>query len=101
MRMELLNRPDIKPVLLPERSLHDSHWGYHFADCRLFPVTAAYTADVTSPLVTVFRDGADGRRAGCALERKGSRLTVRFPGGESVSFDFADGAWRLCEGRVK
>jgi hypothetical protein len=95
LRMELLGRAEARPVLEPERSLHDSHWGYHFADCLLFPVTAEYAADVKSPLVTVFLDETDGKKGACKVERKDDRLTVRLPGGARVCFAFEGGVWQL------
>jgi hypothetical protein len=93
--MELLGRAEARPVLEPERSLHDSHWGYHFADCLLFPVTAGYMAEEKSPLVTVFLDETDGKKGACKVERKDDRLTVRLPGGARVCFAFEGGVWQL------
>jgi hypothetical protein len=96
LRMELLNRPETKVALHPERSLHDSHWGYHFADCRLFPVTADYQPSENEPLVTVLTEqkGRSSRRS--SVSNENGRLIVRLPSGIGISFAYW-GAWQLSK----
>lgn len=89
LRMWLLNRPDVKLQLLPERDLHDTHWGYHFADCRMFPVLAEYVARDRRPLVSVLvADPA----AKPALLADGSRISAL---DGQVAFAFSGGRWKL------
>lgn len=92
LRLHLLTRPDLRLECHPERDLHDTHWGYHFADCRHFPVTGAYQAEESDPLITVFLDAsqAEGEPV---LERDSERLTVALPGGESIAFRQTPSGW--------
>jgi hypothetical protein len=95
LRMDLLTRTDAVFALKPERSLHDTHWGYHFADCRMFPVTAEYTAEEMDPLVTVFGDATSDAASRCTLARGERDLALRFVSGQSVRFVYLGGRWRL------
>ena len=57
MRVETFARSGpIVTTIQPERSLHDTHWGYHFADCRLFPVVMRCSVGADQPLITVITD---------------------------------------------
>jgi len=89
LRLWLLNRPDVKVRLMPERDLHDTHWGYHFADCRMFPVLADYTADERRPLVSVF---SVDEKAMVMLNGDGARISVL---DGQAAFAFSGGRWRL------
>ena len=93
MRMDFLGGGAMKVAVHPERSLHDTHWGYHFADCRLFPVTAAYRPDEMDPLVTVFLDAAQRRPGACRRVQRGSALCVILPSGCCVRFVHDAGGW--------
>ncbi len=95
LRMDLLTRIDARLVVHPERSLHDVHWGYHFADGRLFPVTVDYIAEGSDPLVTVFLDVTVGAPGTCRLEKAKNRLIVRLPSGTPVSFERQENSWSL------
>ncbi len=78
----------------PERSLQDTHWGYHFADCRWFPVTTTYAPIATTPLVTVFQDATDAVPPPAQVEYAPGRAVVRLPSGRTLSFRVtANGAW--------
>jgi len=89
IRLDLLTRPELRLTVQPERSLHDTHWGYHFADCRLFPVTGLYHAEPRKPLVVVF---TVGKRPVC--RRSGNNLTVKLPSGRELQFQFQD-KWKV------
>ena len=92
LRIELLTRPKLHLELHEERTLHDTHWGYKFADCRHFPVSGTYVADEADPLVTVFLDaGASDEEA--ALERTEGRLRVTLPRGGSARFVQLTDGW--------
>jgi len=95
LRVDLATRTDAVLELKPERSLHDTHWGYHFADCRLFPVAATYQAEEMNPLVAVFLDATEGDPPASRVERSGAELTVRLPSGRAVRFAHHGGCWRL------
>ena len=95
LRLELATRAEATLALKPERSLHDTHWGYHFADCRLFPVTAEYAAEAMDPLVTVCLDATEGEPPACGVERTERALAIRLPSGRSVHFVYCSGQWQL------
>lgn len=80
-----------KPVIQPERTLHDVHWGYHFARCRHFPVLAKYAAAAATPLVAV----ATEMRAS-NVRREQERIVAEIERAVAVSF-VRDGAgmWTL------
>ncbi|MFP4176969.1 MAG: hypothetical protein ACLFT2_07045, partial [Candidatus Brocadiia bacterium] len=71
-----LGRPDIDLTLQPERDLKDVHWGYTFADCRHFPVTATYRARAEAPLITVFQDVTEERPGGVEVSSEGKEINV-------------------------
>ena len=74
LRMHVAAPAEVSWRLSEERSLHDTHWGYHFADCRLFPVTVAYTSAASRPLVVVMTDGGAATSARCVCS--GGRVEV-------------------------
>jgi hypothetical protein len=94
LRLDLLTRPGALIELRPERTLHDVHWGYHFAQCRLFPVRVTYRADESDPLVSTFMDSTR-RMSGCRLERQGRELLVILPSGRRVGFGWCKDGWRF------
>ncbi len=95
MRCDVLTRPGLALTRHEERTFHDSHWGYHFAECRWFPVTGEYTPDEMDPLVTVFLDATE-RDPGAAIARSDpNRLTVTLPSGAKAVFAYFDGRWQL------
>jgi hypothetical protein len=94
LRLDLLTRPDALIELRPERTLHDVHWGYHFAQCRLFPVRATYRADESDPLVSTFMDAKQALSV-CRIEREGRELTVVLPSGRRVGFGWCKDGWRF------
>ena len=73
LRVDLLG-PSGVLRLLPERSLHDTHWGYHFAACRLFPVHFDYAASA-GPLLTLLRDGSASEPPAIRIEGGVLRVT--------------------------
>lgn len=95
LRLELLTHPEATPVLKPERSLRDTHWGYHFADCRLFPVTVEYAAVEREPLVAVFVDVTAGEPSPSRVIHVSGRLTVELPSGRQVVFVRGAAGWEL------
>jgi hypothetical protein len=89
------NGPDkLTPVLHPERSLKDVHWGYGFADCRLFPVTLDYQPQVAQPLITVFLDATNRDDRKITFHRDNQHCQVVLPSGRKLSFSAAEGTWR-------
>jgi hypothetical protein len=95
MRIEWATRPDAVVRLTPERSLHDTHWGYHFADCRLFPVTLTYVARATEPLAVVFTDATRTTPRLCRVDRGADSLAVLLPSGRRVLFARRGGRWQM------
>jgi len=93
LRLELFRRGAVAPELHPERSLHVTHWGYHFADCRWFPVTATYRANASDPLVTVITDAARRAPAPSRVLRGADAITVRLPSGLVVRFARLAAGW--------
>ncbi len=81
-----------RPALAAERTLHDVHWGYHFADCRWFPVAALWKAK--APLVTVIT--AAGKAGKAAVTRRPGRIAVSLPDGHTVIFCAHADGWRLA-----
>ena len=65
LRLHVAAPAEIAWRLGEERTLHDTHWGYHFADCRLFPVVVAYQALASRPLVVVMTDGGVAASVRC------------------------------------
>jgi len=95
LKLQLLTRSDLHLTLHPERSLHDTHWGYHFADCRLFPLSGTYTVAQADPLLTVFLDATNADPGTARLVREDNALVVRLPSGRDLAFARHDGAWRF------
>jgi len=95
LRLELLTRPELHLECRPERDLKDTHWGYKFAECRLFPVVGEYAADEADPLVTVFADATDAELPPSRLRRGDSEIAVVLPTGREVVFACHEGRWRL------
>lgn len=84
-------------VLQPERSLHDVHWGYHFADCRWFPVTLSYQPDPVCPLVTVLTEAdAAVETTPPAVLYTPPTLSVRLPSGRQFRLTREHHTWRLA-----
>ena len=90
IRLAVLTRPDLKLTVQPERSLHDTHWGYHFSKCRLFPVTGSYRVDEHQPLLVTFT-AATAVPPTC--RRSADRLSVRFSSGRQVVFFYSNKQW--------
>lgn len=86
LRLQVLTRPDLRLKLDSERSLHDSHWGYHFADCRHFPATGTYRVDREDPLVTVFTDVTDDHSREASLRRENGSLLLTLASGRELCF---------------
>jgi hypothetical protein len=95
MQLAMLTRPALALTVQPERSLHDTHWGYHFSTCRHFPATGAYQAEELDPLVMVGLDATAGAPGPCAIERSWSGLDVILPSGRRVGFRYTEGRWAL------
>ncbi len=72
LRVDLIG-VDGQLSLEEERSLHDTHWGYCFATCRMFPVQFVYQAGAGA-LITVVQDVASTSLLTPSL--LGSRLSV-------------------------
>jgi len=71
---------------LGERSLHDTHWGYHFADCRWFPLEVRYNPTENTPLVTIFTN-ASSPSTPVRVQRDTRTLEVTL--GDQVTIHFA------------
>lgn len=77
LELRLLGPVELATVCQEERTLHDTHWGYHFAACRHFPVTVAYEAVADEPLVTLCRDSTERGPGMVTYTNGGGRLVVR------------------------
>ncbi len=95
LRLELFGPAVRKLTFEDERSLKDTHWGYAFATCRHFPVTADYTAINTKPLVTIIADATDGLRRRSRVSYAGGNVTVTMPSGRKVVFEYRRNRWIL------
>ena len=95
LRLEVLSPSACALTLHPERSLHDTHWGYHFAACRLFPVTLDFTAAEEVPLVTLLLDATTAQPGAAQLTLEGQHLLLRLPSGRMIAFGYRDGRWLL------
>lgn len=93
--LQLVTRAELKLTLHTERTFHDSHWGYHFAKCRWFPVDGEYTPDEMDPLVTVFLDATKRKARIAKCKIKDGVATISLPGGRKITFQYFDGQWRL------
>jgi hypothetical protein len=80
----------------PERTLHDIHWGYHFAACRLFPVTMTYQA-THHPLITCLQDATDGMPVPAVFEKTETTQAVILPSGTQVIFRRSAQIWILAK----
>ncbi len=92
VQMEMFYPDKLLLKSLPERSLHDTHWGYHFADCRLFPVNVSYAPASNLPLITIFKDGEIG--VDSLVEITGNRIVITLQTGEEISFKITDNGWQ-------
>ena len=90
IRLAVLTRPDLKLTIHPERSLHDTHWGYHFSKCRLFPVTGSYPVDEHQPLLVTFTAST---AVPPTCRRSAGRLCVTFSSGRQVVFFYSNKQW--------
>ncbi len=95
LTVALATRPEMKLTLHPEATLHDSHWGYHFATCRWFRVDGEYTPDEMDPLVTVFLDATKRKPRAAKCKIKDGVATISLPSGRKITFQYFDGQWRL------
>ena len=98
LKLELFGPDAVALTCQPERDLNDVHWGYHFADCRHFPVTATYKATVTAPLVTVITDTTEDVKGEARCDLAAKRLTVTMPSERQVRFAKLQTGWRLDAG---
>ena len=101
LMLEWVGGPKRRVEVRHERSLHDVHWGYHFANCRMFPVSAGYAADEFSPLVTVLTDITRRQAASSRVDTNGPVLSVRLPSGRRVGFVHVAGRWQWDPHRVE
>ncbi len=67
----------LNAILEKERSLHDVHWGYHFADCRWFPVRVLHSGK--GPIVTVVTEPRLANAYRLRFQADGS-INIIFPG---------------------
>ena len=95
LRFSLFGREDCQLELKEERTLHDTHWGYHFAECRLFPVAAEYEPAEADPLITVFQDATKTAPDRPRLEHEPDKRTIILSPGREVVFSYFQGQWRL------
>jgi hypothetical protein len=87
--------PDGELQRRPERSLKDTHFGYHQADCRMFPVHYTYSPDESVPLVMVICETTGGPTSAVRVVREGPEIRVSAEGVGSVVFALgADGLGR-------
>lgn len=80
-------------TLHPERNLHDSHWGYHFADCRWFPVSVRYRA--AGPLVAILADETDASVGPWRVRRTEDRITVTLGSSFRIPFRRTSDGWHV------
>jgi hypothetical protein len=84
--------PERVLALAPERSLHTTHWGYHFADCRWFPATVTYAADVARPMLTICRLAA-ATLPPPVVRWSPAAVTVQWPGAPGIAFHLGPDGW--------
>lgn len=89
VRLTVVEPRGLRLRVLRERSLHDTHWGYHFSRCRWFPVMGSYRTSARAPLVAVFST----KPVQCR-RRRGS-VAIKFSSGCMVRFALRNGAWWL------
>lgn len=95
VQLALLTHQELRLTCHPERTFHDTHWGYHFAECRWFPLRGSYLADAAVPLVTVFLDATRRQPGKATLRRETHTLTVTLPSQRTFTFAYFQGQWRL------
>ena len=93
--LDLYAPADIQLTLLPERTFHDTHWGYHFAECRWFPVTGTYLIHETGPLITTMLDATETTPTAPTVTRTDGQISITLPSGASVFYQYFDGHWQL------
>jgi hypothetical protein len=85
----------IVTTIQPERSLHDTHWGYHFADCRLFPVAMRCSLAAEQPLITVITDATEHADAvPISIFRADGLLRLRIADEPELTLIRAAAGWR-------
>lgn len=94
VRMDVCHQPRLKLTCHEERNLHDTHWGYHFADCRMFPVTGEYDANETEPLITIFSDATGDIPQTWTIDRRDREILVQTPRGDGVRFVKLNDGWQ-------
>ena len=98
LRLEWPCDPEPAPQLQPERDFN-THWGYHFAACRWFPLSLAHAAAGERPLVTVALDATRGKpspsTASTETTSAGPIRWIGLPSGRAVAFRRFDGRWRF------
>lgn len=97
LRLDVLTHAGMRLDLHPERDLHDTHWGYHFANCRLFPVSGAYRASRDEPLLATFQDATDRSPASPVVIRTPDRIELTFDTGSRLAFFAGPDGWQLHE----
>ncbi len=95
LRLSWPTHPKAQPNLAPERSLHDTHWGYHFARCRLFPVTLDYPPQANRPLLALFQDATDGPPPPIQIDATDERIGIALPSGRTLRFLRLESGWTL------
>ncbi len=94
LRMRIKRQESGRITFHPERSVHDTHWGYHFADCRWFPIEVAYVPSSEDPLLLVFTDGGRPSRT-VHFDRSDHRLIIVLDDVVRVSFSRLSSGWIL------
>ena len=79
--------------LQDERTLKDTHFGYNFAACRMFPVHYLYRPASATPAVCVIQQHDHCRPA--AVDHTDDGLTIAVDGVGDVVFH-RDGVWQLA-----
>ncbi|MCX7934062.1 MAG: heparinase II/III family protein [Planctomycetota bacterium] len=78
----------LKAILESERTLHDVHWGYHFADCRWFPVRVAHRG--LGPIVTIV---AKPQRVRYCVRFHPDRVAIALGGQRRLLFALSSQGW--------
>jgi hypothetical protein len=94
LRVDLYG-PGGELVLRPERSLKDTHFGYHQADCRMFPVHYTYRTKEDKPVMMVIEDVTGGQASKTSIRRSDGEISVMAEGLGQVVFKLAHTGWHM------
>lgn len=95
MSLYLPHQRGSRITLHRERTLHDTHWGYHFAACRWFPVTIDLRHERGRPWLSVFTDASSKTFTSPEISCELNHVRIGFANGPEVVFRFTQSGWVL------